>query len=62
MMYGAHDTVVIGGKAIGYPAIYRVVRDASGGVVQGRRYYGRYSWFARRHRRAEAGQPVRRDH
>jgi hypothetical protein len=46
VMYGAHNTAVIGGKAIDYPAIYRVVLDGSGDVVQGRRYYDRYSWFA----------------
>ncbi|WP_169789117.1 nuclear transport factor 2 family protein, partial [Nonomuraea candida] len=44
VMYGAHNTAVIGGKTVEYPAIYRVVLDASGDVVQGRRYYDRYSW------------------
>ncbi|WP_169789181.1 nuclear transport factor 2 family protein, partial [Nonomuraea candida] len=44
VMYGAHNTAVIAGKTVEYPAIYRVVLDASGDVVQGRRYYDRYSW------------------
>ncbi|MEV4220448.1 nuclear transport factor 2 family protein [Nonomuraea sp. NPDC049725] len=46
VMYGAHNTIVIHGRTIEYPAIYRVVLDESGEVTQGRRYYDRYSWFA----------------
>ncbi|MCK2219462.1 nuclear transport factor 2 family protein [Actinomadura sp. ATCC 31491] len=46
VMYGAHNVAVIGGTTVEYPAIYRVVIDQAGDVVQGRRYYDRYTWFA----------------
>ncbi|GAA2664882.1 nuclear transport factor 2 family protein [Nonomuraea recticatena] len=46
VMYGAHNTAVIRGRTVEYPAIYRVVIDQSGDVVEGRRYYDRYTWFA----------------
>lgn len=46
VMYGAANQIVVHGHTINYPAIYRVVLNESGDVVQGRRYYDRYSWFA----------------
>ncbi|WP_067832830.1 nuclear transport factor 2 family protein [Actinomadura kijaniata] len=45
VMYGAHNEAVINGNQVSYPAIYRVVLDRNGDVVQGRRYYDRFRWF-----------------
>ncbi|MEV4225385.1 hypothetical protein [Nonomuraea sp. NPDC049725] len=45
VMYGAANRVVVHGHTIDYPAIYRVVVNKDGDVVQGRRYYDRFTWF-----------------
>ncbi|MBB5960327.1 ketosteroid isomerase-like protein [Saccharothrix tamanrassetensis] len=46
VMYGAHNEVEVHGTTLSYPAIYRVVLGDDGRVIQGRRYYDRYTWFA----------------
>jgi hypothetical protein len=45
VMYGAHNQATINGNDVEYPAIYRVVLDENGDVVEGRRYYDRFRWF-----------------
>ncbi|GAA2625828.1 hypothetical protein SMC26_19225 [Actinomadura fulvescens] len=45
VMYGADNEATLSGHKVSYPAIYRVVLDKDGKVVQGRRYYDRYTWF-----------------
>ncbi|MFD0475540.1 hypothetical protein ACFQ0B_50440 [Nonomuraea thailandensis] len=45
VMYGAANRIVVHGHTIDYPAIYRVVLNEDGDVVQGRRYYDRFTWF-----------------
>ncbi|MFB4318766.1 hypothetical protein [Actinomadura sp. 21ATH] len=45
VMYGAHNHAVLRGNRVEYPAIYRVVLNDKGDVVQGRRYYDRFRWF-----------------
>ncbi|OKI36273.1 hypothetical protein A6A25_23095 [Saccharothrix sp. CB00851] len=46
VLYGAHNEVTVQGNAISYPAIYRVVLGDDGRVIQGHRYYDRYTWFS----------------
>ncbi|MGI5170116.1 hypothetical protein ACQEU3_37770 [Spirillospora sp. CA-253888] len=45
VMYGADNRATLNGNRVRYPAIYRVVVDDKGDVVQGRRYYDRFTWF-----------------
>ncbi|MGK5554169.1 nuclear transport factor 2 family protein [Actinomadura kijaniata] len=45
VMYGARNEAVLNGNEVTYPAVYRVVLDRDGDVVQGRRYYDRFRWF-----------------
>ncbi|GAA1563795.1 hypothetical protein GCM10009678_53640 [Actinomadura kijaniata] len=45
VMYGADNQATLNGSKVEYPAIYRVVVDENGDVVQGRRYYDRFTWF-----------------
>ncbi|WP_242905755.1 hypothetical protein [Actinomadura terrae] len=45
VMYGAHNQAVLNKTTVEYPAIYRVVLNKKGDVVQGRRYYDRFRWF-----------------
>ncbi|TYB64275.1 hypothetical protein FXF51_21315 [Nonomuraea sp. PA05] len=45
VMYGADNRIVVHGHTIDYPAVYRVVLNKDGDVVQGRRYYDRFTWF-----------------
>jgi hypothetical protein len=42
---GAPGEATIKGNKVDYPAIYRVVLNDKGDVVQGRRYYDRFRWF-----------------
>lgn len=46
VMFGADNFAVIKGHTVAYDAVYRVLLDADGDVVQGRRYYDRSQWFA----------------
>ncbi|UJW31661.1 nuclear transport factor 2 family protein [Saccharothrix sp. AJ9571] len=45
VLYGAHNEAEIHGTTVSYPAIYRVVLGDDGKVIQGRRYYDRFTWF-----------------
>jgi hypothetical protein len=45
VMYGADNKATLNGNEVEYPAIYRVVLNKGGDVVQGRRYYDRFTWF-----------------
>ncbi|WP_242895381.1 hypothetical protein [Actinomadura litoris] len=45
VMYGADNQAVLNKNKVEYPAIYRVVLNKRGDVVQGRRYYDRFRWF-----------------
>lgn len=45
VVYGAHNQATLNGNRVDYPAIYRVVLNEKGDVVQGRRYYDRFRWF-----------------
>ncbi|MFI6520349.1 hypothetical protein ACIBF1_32695 [Spirillospora sp. NPDC050679] len=45
VMYGADNHATLNGNKVRYPAVYRVVVDDNGDVVQGRRYYDRFTWF-----------------
>ncbi|MFI6395680.1 nuclear transport factor 2 family protein [Nonomuraea sp. NPDC050540] len=47
VMFEAANEVTIKGHAISYPAVYRVLMTDDGKVVQGRRYYDRYTWFTK---------------